>query len=171
MMTSTSDDVRQLLVFELAGIRLALELACVREVVRAVFITPLPGAPLVVEGVISVRGDVVPVYDLRARFGLPARRLHPDEVIVIAWTGTRRAGIRCERTEWLTAASRDSLEPAPEFRDASNTLITGVARTDDGLILIHDLRAFLDSAESDALEHALQQHGSSAATDGSAEPS
>ena len=64
---------REVLVFEVEGQRYGLPTADVRELVRAVTITPLPNAPAVIEGVVNVRGRVLPVLDMRARFRLPAR--------------------------------------------------------------------------------------------------
>ncbi|HSJ23664.1 MAG TPA: chemotaxis protein CheW [Longimicrobiales bacterium] len=155
MTQTTGGEDLKLLVFELAGARYAMELASVREVVRAVFITPLPGAPAVVEGVLSVRGELVPVYDLRARFRLPARPLHPDDVIVMAWTGERRVGIRCERAERIVDVAPSAVQAAPAFRHGRDDRIAGVVSLDDGLVLIQDLPAFLDAAEKVALDAAL----------------
>lgn len=156
MVADKAGEALELLVFELAGARYALDLSCVREVVRAVFITPLPGAPVVVEGVISVRGELVPVYDFRARFGLPARPLHPDDVIVTAWTGERRVGIRCERTEWVRDIRRNMIEEAPAFAVGSaRHRLSGVVRLEDGLVLIHDLASFLEESERTELEDAI----------------
>jgi len=164
MATTNAREALELLVFELAAVRYALDLSCVREVVRAVFITPLPGAPPVVEGVISVRGELVPVYDFRARFALPPRPLHPDEVIVTAWTGERRVGFRCERTEWVRDVSRSAVESAPGFAaGTTGRRLSGVVRLDGGLVLIHDLSAFLEEAERAVLEEALAAHGDAAA--------
>jgi purine-binding chemotaxis protein CheW len=146
-----------LLVFELAGARYALEAACVREVVRAVFITPLPDAPAVVEGVIDVRGEIVPVYDVRLRFGLPLQRLRPDEQIVLAWTGDRRVAIRCDRTDWVAGAERSRPADGAELKHAGRHIV-GVARLADGIVLIHDLQGFLEQAEAEALESALAAH-------------
>jgi purine-binding chemotaxis protein CheW len=156
MVADNAGEALELLVFELAGARYALDLSSVREVVRAVFITPLPGAPAVVEGVISVRGEIVPVYDFRARFGLAARPLHPDDIIVTAWTGERRVGIRCEGTEWVRDIPRGMVEDAPAFAPGSSGhRLAGVVRLDDGLVLIHDLRTFLEQSENAELERAL----------------
>jgi purine-binding chemotaxis protein CheW len=146
----------ELLVFELAGVRYALHLACVREVVRAVLITPLPEAPAVIEGVIDVRGSLVPVYDLRLRFGHAPRRLDAGDRIIIAWTGARTVAVRCERTEWLEAVAPDDVEQ-PGFMQGGRR-ISGVARLPDGVVLIHDLRLFLEDAENAALEGALAAH-------------
>src|SRR5262249_18625738 len=64
-------------VFEVHGRQYALPAGQVRELVRAVALVPLPGAPAVVEGVFNLRGKVVPVLDIRGRFGLPPRALDP----------------------------------------------------------------------------------------------
>jgi purine-binding chemotaxis protein CheW len=143
-----------LLVFELAGGRYALRMDQVREVVAAVFITPLPSAPPVVEGVVDVRGATVPVYDLRYRFRLPAVRLHPAERMVVAWSGERQVAFRCDAVEWLETVPTESVEE-PDRLTSGNGLIIGVARLEDGIVLIHDLPAFLDDAERQALDAAL----------------
>lgn len=140
-----------LLVFELAGVKYALALAYVREVTPAVFIRPLPDAPAVIEGIIDVRGQIVPVYDLRLRFGHDAVPLDPGEQMIIAWTGERRVAMRCERTDWISRA-----EPAAiGVPDSGSGRMSGVVRLPDGLALIHDLPAFLDEAERGSLNHAL----------------
>jgi purine-binding chemotaxis protein CheW len=159
MESDTAAEDLELLVFELAGHRYALELRSVREVVPAVLITPLPDAPTVIEGIIDVRGDLVPVYDLRARFGLSPRMLDPSERIVLAWTGSRPVAFRCDRTEWLEHVASNVLEPAAAIRGAG-AYITGAARLDDGLVLIHDLETFLDEAEAERLDAALSAQAS-----------
>jgi purine-binding chemotaxis protein CheW len=151
---AATEEALDLLVFELAGARYALELECVREVLRAVFITPLPAAPAVIEGIIDIRGEIVPVYDARLRFGLPARPLHPDDVLVTAWTGERRVAVRCERAEWLGGVSAAAVSDAADLQLRSSRL-SGVVRLEDGLVLIHDLASFLEQAERETLDRAL----------------
>jgi purine-binding chemotaxis protein CheW len=152
----------ELLVFELAGVRYGLRLACVREVVRAVLITPLPDAPAVVEGVINVRGELAPVYDLRLRFGHTPSPLRPEDQLVIAWTGSRLVALRCDRTEWIESVAADAIDPAPI--EETTRRIDGIARLPDGVVLIHDLATFLDQAEAASLDHALETHSATGAT-------
>lgn len=144
----------ELLIFELSGVRYALPLREVREVVRAVWITPLPETPAVIEGAIDVRGELVPVYDLRLRFGLPARSLHSGERLIIAWTGSRVVAFRCDRTEWVESVAGSQVD-SPATARAGDRHIAGVARLPDGLVLIQNLNAFLDEAEALELETAL----------------
>jgi purine-binding chemotaxis protein CheW len=149
-----------LLVLELGGVRYGLDLSAIREVVRAVLITPLPDAPPVVEGVIDVRGAVVPVYDLRARFGLPPRPLHPDEQMVIAWTGDRLVAVRCDHVPDVESVTPDRLDSAVAL-PGGDRHIAGVARLPGGLVLIHDLATFLEEAEELSLDEALVRRGRS----------
>ena len=90
MVTSTP---REVLLFTLEGQRYALPLEDVRELVRAVRLTPLPRAPAVVEGLLNLRGELLPVLDLRRRFRLPARRLSAsDRKVRRSWRSTRPSG-------------------------------------------------------------------------------
>jgi purine-binding chemotaxis protein CheW len=107
-----------------------------------------------VEGVIDVRGNLVPVYDLRTRFGLPPRPLDPDHRLVIAWTGERTIAIRCDRTDWIAHAVPQRLDPDLRLL-ADDSPIAGTARLPDGMVLIHDLATFLDDAARVTLEEAL----------------
>jgi purine-binding chemotaxis protein CheW len=147
-------EAADLLILELDGARYGVELDGVREVLRAVLVTPLPGAPPVIEGIIDVRGDIVPVYDLRARFGMPPRPLHPDHRLVLAWTGERLVALRCDRSEEIERMAAGQLTRASSLPEADGR-IAGAARLRDGLVLIHDVAAFLDEAERVTLDAAL----------------
>jgi purine-binding chemotaxis protein CheW len=144
----------QLLVFEIGNVRYALELRCVREIVRAVLIVPLPDAPDVVEGVIRARGEIVPVYDLRLRFGHPPRPLHPDERLVIAWTGERLVAFRCDHADRIEEVDPSAIDAPPPMLQGGRH-IAGVAALPEGLALIHDLQTFLEAAERETLDTAL----------------
>ncbi|HEX2206001.1 MAG TPA: chemotaxis protein CheW [Longimicrobium sp.] len=148
----------EVLVFEVAGERYALALAAVREVVRAVAVSRLPGAPAAVQGVIGVRGALVAVLDLRARFGLPAKPVDPAEHFVIAHDGARTVALRADRV-----AGIERVDPAevadPRAEVPGAPYVSGAARTAEGLVLVHDLAAFLDAGEAAALDAALAAEG------------
>jgi purine-binding chemotaxis protein CheW len=146
--------VESVLVFQLGGRRFGLPLASVREVIRAVAMVGLPGAPPVVEGVIDLRGTAVPVLDLRARFGLPPRRLSPDDFLVTARAGERLVAVRVDAVEWLVPLDPARIDDPADLTDGVRH-IAGIAHLDDGMVLIHDIETFLEQAESEALERAL----------------
>lgn len=142
------------LVFELAAARYAVPLTDVQEVTRAASIMPLPGAPEVTEGILDVRGEILPVFGLRRRFRLPARPLDPDERFVVVRAGGRRAVLRVDAVEWTTELQVDRIDDLKEL-SLQETHFTGAGRLEDGLVLIHDLAAFLSAAEAEALDRAL----------------
>lgn len=145
------------LVFIVGGVRCALPLADVREVTRAVAITALPTAPPIVEGVIEVRGRVVPVLDLRGRLGLPPTPVRPDQKLIIADAGERRAAIRVDAVDWVTHLDEDDIA-APEGVVRGIGFLAGVGRLADGLVLVHDLATFLEQGEAEVLSAALDAY-------------
>jgi purine-binding chemotaxis protein CheW len=142
------------LVFEVGGRRFGLPAAAVREIVRAVALAPLPKAPAVVEGVINVRGTLVPVLDIRGRFGLPAKPLEPTDHLILARAGARLVALRVDRARDLLPLTRADLEPARDVVPGAE-YVAWVAKAPAEVILIHDLETFLSHAEATALAAAL----------------
>jgi purine-binding chemotaxis protein CheW len=131
-------------------------------VARAVAIEPLPGSPSIVEGVINVRGALVPVVDIRARFCLPPRALTPDQHLIIARTGPRLVALRVDRARDLIAVDQDAIEASDRVAPGLEHVV-GVARLADGLLLIHDLESFLSLDEARQVDGALIGAGSASA--------
>ena len=156
-----------LLVFGLLAERFAVKGTAVREVVRAVAIAALPGAPDVVEGVINYRGRVVPVLDIRSRFGLPPRSLHPDQHFVVADAGPRLVALRVDRAFDLVDVPLDDIESAAQVAPGTRHA-EAVARLPGGLVVIHDLEGFLSLDEGSQLNAAVRALGGSVEDGGAA---
>ncbi len=124
------------------------------EVIRAVAVSPLPGAPTVISGVINVRGNLVVVIDPAVRFGHHETSVTPDDNFVIVRAGDRTLAIRVEAADDLTKIDDDSLTAA---KAASPNLekLHGIAAMPDGPLVIYDVAAFLTQAEEEAADHAL----------------
>ncbi len=150
----------EILVLDLAGQRYGLDVAVVDRLVRAVAVVALPRAPHVVEGVIDVGGALVPVLDVRRRFGLPARAPHHGDHLVLARAGHRLVALRCERATGIARVDPGQVEDARRAVPGADW-VAGVVRLPDGLVLIHDLRTFLSLDEAAALDGALAGSGPS----------
>lgn len=144
----------QLLVFHVGGSRYALDLDRVQEAVRAVEVTEVPDLPDVVEGLIDVRGEVAPLYDLSLRFGHAPRPLHPDDRFVVARAGGRVVALHCERIEGFVTIDTSDVASADPL-SYEGRWVTGAARLFDGLVLIHDPETFLTAAERETLDAAV----------------
>ncbi|WNG30914.1 purine-binding chemotaxis protein CheW [Cystobacter fuscus] len=149
---------REILLFTLESQRYALPLEDVRELVRAVRLTPLPRAPSVVEGLFNLRGELIPVLDMRRRFRLPARRLLPSDHFIITQAGPRVMALRVDRAEGMQPLEPHALDTTPRELPGVG-YVAGVVKLPDGLVLLHDLRTFLSEAEALELEDALSQEG------------
>jgi purine-binding chemotaxis protein CheW len=143
----------QLLTFDLSGRRFALPASAVREVTRAVAITALPKAPPIVEGVINVRGTVVPMLDIRQRFGLPPASVAPEQHLLIAQAGGRVVALRVDRAVDLVSVDEAAIESAARVVPGVE-YVAGIAKLPDGLIVIHDLERFLSLEEAGQLDAA-----------------
>ena len=144
----------QLVVFWLGELRYALPLAVVERVVQAVELTPLPGAPDLVRGVINVQGRIVPVFDTRRRFALPERDIRLADHMVLARTAARTVVLLVDSVEGLLQCAASDATPVAQVWPGIG-LIAGVVKRSDGLILIDDLDAFLSADEQRAMEQAL----------------
>ncbi len=141
--------------FSLDAGRYALPLAAVERVVRAVEITRLPSAPPIVLGAIDVQGRVLPVFNLRRRFGLPEREIDPGDQFLIARSANRTVVLVIDAAQdVLQSTASDTISAATIATGLEH--IQGVIRLPDGLVLIQDLDLFLSAAESCALDEALK---------------
>jgi purine-binding chemotaxis protein CheW len=162
MRVGVQRDPTVVLVFEIEGHRYGVDTTAVQEIVRAVQTVRLPRAPAVITGVVNLRGEVLPVLDMRLRFGLPARSLRADDVFLIVRTATRLLALRADRVNELVRVPADSLTAIGATTPRSQYAL-GTARLDDGLLVICDLDGFLDEAERLSLEGALRAQAESAA--------
>ncbi|HEY0801439.1 MAG TPA: chemotaxis protein CheW [Steroidobacteraceae bacterium] len=143
-------------VFSLDEGRYALRLTAVERIVRAAYVTPLPGAPDMVLGAMDVAGRVLPVFNLRRKFRLPERTVHPTDQFLIARTLQRTVVLHIDSAQGVLD------RPATELANMGNIApnlghIEGVIQLEDGLVLIHDLEQFLSPEEALSLDEAMNQ--------------
>ncbi len=146
--------MHQFLTFEVADRRLGLSAKALREVVRAVAIAALPKAPPIVEGVINLRGTLVPVLDVRRRFGLPPAPVTPEQHLLIAHAGERLVALRVDRALELVGVDEHAIESAASVAPGAE-YVAGIAKLPDGLLVIHDLETFLSLDEARQLDVAV----------------
>lgn len=145
----------RLFVFTLDEQRYALHLSAVHRVVRAAEVTSLPKAPAIVLGVVNVQGQIIPVVNLRRRFRLPERDIGLSDQLIIARTSRRAVALVADAVTGVIDVPGEKVTAGGEVVPGLE-YVEGVARLEDGLILIHDLAAFLSLDEEQALDEALR---------------
>jgi purine-binding chemotaxis protein CheW len=146
----------QLVVFTLDEQRYGLRLSAVERVVRAVEVTPLPSAPEIVLGVINLAGRVVPVMNVRQRFGLPEKESDLSDQFIIARTAMRTVALLVDSVSALVEASAEDVVHAAKILPQMD-FVDGVAKREDGMILIHDIDKVLSLEEARMLDEVMQQ--------------
>ena len=142
-----------LVVFHLGAEAYGLRLHEVREIIMAGLITPVPRAPAFIEGVLNLRGEVMPVIDLRTRFGLPPAERTSLTRIVITPIGGVFTGLVVDAVSEVKNVDQRKLEEPPKVTSAgANAYIQKVARTSDGVVFVLDLQHLLRDQESRQLE-------------------
>ena len=139
--------------FSCAGLRYALRLDSVERVEAAAAITPLPGAPPIIAGIINLHGEIVPVIDFRRRIGVDPTPLLPSHRFLITRTARRRLCLIVDETPGLLA--EDALSSLQLTDLPKAPLVEGMLALADGLAVICDLDAFLSLDEQSTLDSAL----------------
>jgi purine-binding chemotaxis protein CheW len=132
----------------------ALPLKTVVRVIHAVEIRELPKAPDIISGIINVKGQIIPVVDMRKRFGMAVREIVPDDNFILADTGKRHVAL------WIDEVTGVKEIVPGKYTDTKASLpyadfIKGVAKIEDEIILIYDLEQCLSLKEEMELDMAL----------------
>lgn len=138
---------KQYVVFRLDGQLYGAEITVVREVGYVQPITRLPNTPAFVEGVIDVRGEVMPVIDIRKRLGLSTREADAETRIMILNVGDMTSALVVDGVEQVLTLNDDQIT-APDSRVlvAGQDYVIGVARTGERLVVIMDLGRMIGTA-------------------------
>lgn len=153
-LAGVEEDVKKLLVFLMHGRKYALGLSSIDRVIRMVDVTPLPHAPEIVSGVINLHGRVIPVFDIRRRFGLPERPTDLNDQMIVARASDWTVSLVVENIEGVMQVPRDQILP-PEQVLQSMEYVEGTFTIGSDIVFIHDLDTFLSLDEKQRLDRAL----------------
>jgi purine-binding chemotaxis protein CheW len=118
-----------------------------------VTVTNVPRAPAFMEGVINLRGQLIPIIDLRTRFGMPRAEHTKNTRIVVTEVGTKRVGMVVDSVSEVLRLPLDAIEPAPDMISGVDTeYIRGVGKMNDRLIILLDLAKVVTNSERRDLE-------------------
>ncbi|MEP7383358.1 MAG: chemotaxis protein CheW [Gemmatimonadota bacterium] len=140
------------LTFFLANEEYGLEILKVHEIIGMLPITRVPRTPLFVRGLINLRGKVIPIIDLRQRFGMSREGAEDSCVIVVQVHGTQLGVVVDKVSEVLSIAEAD-IEPTPSFGvDVSTEYLLGLAKSDGKVRLLLDIDRVLTASEFDSVQ-------------------
>jgi len=141
----------QLLTFILNGEEYGVDILCVQEIRGWSTPMPIPNTPPYIKGVINIRGDVVPIADLRERLGLPRQEYGLTTVVIVlrvqASEGERVMGVVVDAMSDVTKVPASAIKAPPTFDESGDSALTkGIATLDTKMIAILDVRRIFGSA-------------------------
>ncbi len=152
MTAQTNEMIYQLVSFVVENEEFGVDILKVQEIIRTVDITRVPKSPGFVEGVINLRGKIVPVIDLRKRFGIEKKPYDNETRIVVVELPDKVVGFLVDRVKEVIRVEKSVIEPPPELATNANAnYITGVAKLQDRLLILLDLEKVLSAQEQEHL--------------------
>jgi purine-binding chemotaxis protein CheW len=158
-MVGVDTETRSFLTFKVAGHIYAVNLLQIREVRTASVMTRVAHAPNYVVGVTSIRGEIIPVIDLKKRFGLETKH---DEIfqglILISELENRKVGIQVDNVMDVSSLDMRSIQPVPSTTMAIDLkYLLGMTQIDDQLVLLVDLQKILQPEELHAVSQVAEE--------------
>ncbi len=172
--TTVTEEI-QLVTFKLAEIDFAVPIEDVQEINRVESITSVPRAPYFVEGVMNLRGNVIPVIDLRKRFEMEFRPYDETTKVIIVKLQDKLVGFVVDSVSEVLRISKDSLETPPEIiaENIDTRFIKAICKLEekDKIILVIDILSVLSDEEKEKLETLMSSEETTVPEPSSEKPS
>ena len=141
--TATKSDILQLVSFNLGNEEYAVDILKVQEINRMVEITAIPNAPFDIEGVINLRGKVIPVINLRKKFGFDVKEVDAHSRIIVVDVGAT-VGLIVDSVSEVLRLPSETIEPPPRMTaNGSAEYILGIGKLQDRLLILLDIDSLL----------------------------
>lgn len=156
----TTAVAQQLVTFRLGADQFAVDVGAVERVLRYSAPAAVPNLPAWIDGVLEYGGRVVPVIDLRTRFGMPRLAPRPDQRILVLVIGEEWLGVTVDSVHEVVSVSPDEISPPPPlFRGLDAEYLRGLVRKDGAMIIFLDVPHVLTSSEILELTASAATHG------------
>lgn len=140
-------ELLQLVGFHVGGEEFALDILCVQEIIRLQQLTRVPESPDFIDGVLNLRGRIIPVVALRKRFGLdPAPPGKQTRIVVVEIKGAV-LGLIVDSVSEVVRIPVDTIEPPPRLSKIEREYVLGVGKLDDRLLILLDLDRLMSNTE------------------------
>ena len=146
----------QVVGFRIGNETYGVRIGSVREIVRVPEITSVPNAPEAVEGVINLRGKIIPVMDLRKRFGAAAKSDKKNRILVVELENKLLGLIVSAASEVLKIPPSEIEAPGSVFAEGESSYVTGVGKLKGRLIILLDIARLLRQPEFKKFEEAAE---------------
>ncbi|MGP9833594.1 chemotaxis protein CheW [Marinobacter sp. NSM] len=146
--SASRTDVQEYLTFSLGEEQYALDIMSVKEIRGYEAVTRIANAPSFIKGVINLRGEIVPIVDLRIKFGVGEARYDEFTIVIVIQIHDRLVGIVVDAVSDVVSLSEQERRPPPEFGVAFDSrFLVGLAKLQNKMIILVDIEALVSSNE------------------------
>ncbi len=147
------NELLQLVTFTIGHEEFGVDILAVQEIIRTMEITKVPKAPHFVEGVINLRGKVIPIIDLRSRFRMSSKKHDKSTRIIVLEISGMIVGFVVDAVSEVLRVRSSTVEPPPPVvAGIESEYISGIGKLDDRLLILLDLNKLLGGEEMSALQ-------------------
>ncbi len=138
----------QFVIFRLGNEKYAVDILNVGGISEYRDITNVPNAPYFIEGIINLRGDIIPIINLKKRFEIPEKEVDPDTRIIINNIGGKDMGFIVDEASQVVKIEDENIEVAPDIiKGNERAYIHGVGKMGDDIVILLDLEKVLSDEE------------------------
>ena len=143
----------QLVVFILGKEEYGVDIMQVKEIVTYKEPVKVPNTPKFVEGIINLRGEIIPIVNLKKRFNIPGEDLGEQTRVIVMSIESKKVGFIVDDASEVITISSENVEPAPEIvAGIDRRYITGIGKVEERILIILDLDKLFSEKEQEALE-------------------
>ena len=149
-------ELLQLVSFKIGEEEFGIEILKVQEIIKMMFITKIPNTPEFIEGIINLRGRIIPVVDLRTRLGLTKQTHTKNTRIVVVELNNHIIGFVVDEVSEVIRITKDTTEEPPAMIGSINReFVTAIGKLEDRLLILLDLEKVFSSIEYEQLKDAV----------------
>lgn len=149
---ATVAETRQIVTFNIGKEKFGVDILKIKEIIRLIESTRVPNTPDFVEGVINLRGGVIPIIDVRSRFGLPRKKVDKNTRIMVFELKDKIVGFVVDRVNEVIRIPINAIEPPPDMISGIETkYITGIAVFNNQMIILIELEEIISFDEKKVL--------------------
>jgi len=151
-------DKEFILIFTINKLKLGISLRITHKVIHAIEITPLPGAPTIVDGLINIAGNAIPVINIRKRLNLKSKSIIPSDKIIVVKTDDISFAFIADEVIGLKEVDISNIKKSSDLLPETNEIIEGIVVINNEIVLIHNVNKFLTFLEKNKLKKALKKN-------------
>lgn len=144
----------QFVIFSLENEEFGVAIDQLKEIMKPPKIVSIPNTPAYIDGIINLRDEVYPIFNLRKKFGFPEKPSNDDTKIIIVTVGNTRVGFVVDEVSEILRLEQNAIEKAPKLVSGVNRrYISGVGKVAERMIIILDLELILNDEEKEQIKN------------------